>query len=327
MENKLFKHIEFLLPQYNCVVIPDFGGFIMNMEPASIDEDGMISPPSYYISFNQDLKHNDGLLASNIQQSDSISYESACRSIRKMVESMRKELSQQNILICGNIGKLTADENQNLSFAPNSSVMHPELMGLTSVRLPLLVQIDNEKRKEKRSLNIRYAIGTAAAAAAALLLLVAPSIKVGNLTDTQGSQQATFVDMLTQNRSTSANSLKLSSTTASTISAKNTDASNSFQTENITASNNTIDNKKTSTRIYYIIIGGEDTKGRADRLLSKIQSEDFPAAQIVETTDRYRVYVKSFEDKSEAESFLERFRLENPKFQTAWLFSKRASMQ
>jgi len=201
------------------------------------------------------------------------------------------------------------------------------LMGLTSVRLPLLVQIDSEKRKERRSLNIRYAIGTAAAAAAALLLLVAPSIKVGNLTDTQGSQQATFVDMITQNRTTTANSLKLNPAASSSILVKNIDTSSSFQTKDVTAPSNTIDNKKASTRIYYIIIGGEDTKGRADRLLSKIQSEDFPAAQIVETTDRYRVYVKSFEDKSEAEGFLERFRLENPKYETAWLFSKRANMQ
>ncbi len=58
-------------------------------------------------------------------------------------------------------------------------------------------------------------------------------------------------------------------------------------------------------------------------LLNKIKSTTFPTAAIVETTDRYRIYVSSFNDKIQAETFLDGFRKENPKYETAWLYSKR----
>lgn len=346
MENKLFKYIEFLLPQYNCVIIPDFGGFIVNIEPAHIDEDGTIAPPTYRISFNQDLKHNDGLLASHIQQKEEMSYETACLTIKKYVEEIKKDCAQKGFLSCEKLGQLTADESGNLSFIPNQSNVHPQLIGLSSVHLPLLSQIDHDIRREKRNISLKYTIGTVAAAAAAILLLIGPSVKIGSITDTKDRQQANFVHTLVQRQSKAqvANTVQFEAAknriiampekkavTANAIqesSIRTTPLKNIDNTSNVAHSSlpDSFDiseeNVRTS-RTYYIIVGGEETKEQANRLLAKIQSEEFPAANIVESADRFRIYVKAFEDKTKAEGYLEKFRKENPRHKAAWLFSMR----
>lgn len=344
MKNKLFKYIEFLLPQYNCVIIPDFGGFIVNIEPAHTDEEGTITPPAYRISFNQDLKHNDGLLASHIQQKENMSYETACLAIKKYVEEIKKDCAQKGFLSCDKLGQLRTDGSGNLSFIPNQSNVHPQLIGLSAVHLPLLSQIDHELRREKRNISLKYAIGSVAAAAAAILLLIGPSIKIDSITDTQDHQQANFVHTLIQRQSTAANTAQFESVKnrISTMPEKKVATANAIQESSIRTTplknienNNTIisnsssesfdisDSNVKASRTYYIIVGGEESKEQANRLLAKIQSEDFPAANIVESAERFRIYVRAFEDKAKAEKYLEKFRKENPRHQTAWLFSMR----
>jgi hypothetical protein len=57
------RHIEYLVSRHDCVVVPGWGAFIAQYEPARIDaESGLIVPPSRAISFNQSVMHNDGLL-------------------------------------------------------------------------------------------------------------------------------------------------------------------------------------------------------------------------------------------------------------------------
>lgn len=340
MDNMLFKYIEYLLPQYNCVIVPNFGGFVVNMEPAYSNEDGTIAPPSYRISFNQDLTYNDGLLASNIQQAENITYEAACTQIKKCVEGIRLRLVQNKILHCGNLGKLTLNDN-NLSFAANNPVMHPYLMGLTPVHIPLLAELDNERIRERRSLNLRYVIGTAAAAAVALLLFMGPSINVGNTTDTSNRQQANFLSTLAKNNIYTVKNVKPEEKTADIAEHFNgennagTPEVNNLKSEDTDKLINNYNSKRKedynmanigaphASRTYYIIVGGEESKYRADKLLSKIQSADFPTANIVESADRYRIYVSAFDNKSDAEEYLEKFRTNNPRYKTAWLFSKR----
>ena len=60
---ELAQHIEALLLENDCVIIPDFGGFIAHYSPAKIDSDtGQFLPPCRTIGFNAQLILNDGLL-------------------------------------------------------------------------------------------------------------------------------------------------------------------------------------------------------------------------------------------------------------------------
>ena len=59
-----------LLFGHDCVIIPGFGGFIGNYNPAHIDKNsGTFYPPVKQISFNRNLNHNDGLLVGRISGS------------------------------------------------------------------------------------------------------------------------------------------------------------------------------------------------------------------------------------------------------------------
>lgn len=315
MKNAIFSYIEFLLPTHNCVIVPEFGAFIVNMETSKLKINGSFTPPTYKVVFNQDLKHNDGLLSSCIYKNENISYNAACLKINNAVNDLRKELIQNKLVKCGNIGQLQVDTDNNIYFTSNSRIIHPSLYGLSTLelsRLPLLTNVSTHK-------SVRHTLTNIAAASAAILLLVIPSMKVNQ--SSNKIQQADFSYSLVNTLfSTKKNTDTLSVTT---------DTQNKIEQSNQKGEAIETDIAKESItaapiRKYYIIIGGEETSTKANTILDKIKKEDFPNAAIVESADRYRIYVASFTEKQEAESFLEMFRNENPKYETAWLYSKRS---
>ena len=60
---ELSRHIEMLLLENDCVVVPDFGGFIAHYQPARyVEEEGIFLPPLRTVGFNPQLTMNDGML-------------------------------------------------------------------------------------------------------------------------------------------------------------------------------------------------------------------------------------------------------------------------
>lgn len=309
MEKTIFKYLEFSLPIHNCVIIPDFGGFILNMEPAGFLSNGEIKPPKHSIVFNPELNHNDGIIASYITKDEKISYNAACKKIKEFVTATKINLKDGRTVPFGNLGSFTTDNRGNIIFAQNRSIIHPGLFGLCPTSIKQLSEIDKIIVRNKRNLSLKYTIGAVAAGVAAITLFMTPvNIKDSN---NKTSQKADFISTITSSLSHYQDKgiEDLSNQTYNTEQAGNT-------TEESSA-------KPKSGRIYYIIVGGEDTMDRANNLLSKIKNNGFNNANIVEGDDRYRIYISSFEDKTQAESFLDTFRKENPKFETAWLYSKR----
>ena len=71
------EHIEYLLRNHDCVIVPGWGAFIAQYQPASFTEDGQMLPPSRLIGFNASISHQDGLLASSVMRREKISYDAA----------------------------------------------------------------------------------------------------------------------------------------------------------------------------------------------------------------------------------------------------------
>lgn len=60
---ELAQHIEVLLLENDCVIIPGFGGFIAHYAPAMrVAEENIFLPPTRVIGFNPQLRLNDGVL-------------------------------------------------------------------------------------------------------------------------------------------------------------------------------------------------------------------------------------------------------------------------
>lgn len=98
----LANYISDLLYRYECVIIPQFGGFVTNERSAILDKKRQtIYPPYKQITFNNHLKNNDGLLANYIASVDKISYDCALNYIKFEVESWIEKLRDEDLYLSG----------------------------------------------------------------------------------------------------------------------------------------------------------------------------------------------------------------------------------
>ncbi|HTB05320.1 MAG TPA: SPOR domain-containing protein [Bacteroidia bacterium] len=144
-------YISELLYDNDCVIVPDFGGFIGNYAPAKIDPvKHLFEPPHKNILFNKGLTQNDGLLANYISNKQQVSYTAALNVLTDEVKRYRDELKQNKRLALDNIGVLLLDEHDNLIFQPDDKVNYlPEAFGLSSFfHLPVTTE------KEEKESNV-----------------------------------------------------------------------------------------------------------------------------------------------------------------------------
>jgi len=114
----LSPHIKSLLFDHNCVIIPDFGGFVANPQSAKINQlKSRIDPPFKEIGFNPRLTKNDGLLANHIYHEKNISYENAIQNITEVVEEIKSTVNAGKTFRMEEIGSFYLDSNKSLRFS------------------------------------------------------------------------------------------------------------------------------------------------------------------------------------------------------------------
>lgn len=117
----LAAYIKELLYRYECVIVPDFGGFVTNRISAQIDKvSNTFYPPTKQVSFNHHLTHNDGLLANYIASSERISFEQANKKIVEIVVSWNLQLKSTSLEL-ENIGSLSLNDENRLIFEPQNA--------------------------------------------------------------------------------------------------------------------------------------------------------------------------------------------------------------
>lgn len=128
------KHISGLLYHHDCVIVPEFGGFVGNMRPARLDEvRHRFYPPRKEISFNRHLINNDGLLANRIAVEENKSYQQATADIRAYVRDISARLERGSRVVVADVGTLYR-EAEALRFEPDRSVnFAQEAFGMHSV--------------------------------------------------------------------------------------------------------------------------------------------------------------------------------------------------
>lgn len=144
------EYISELLFEHNCVIVPDFGGFVGNYSPSRIDPvKHLFEPPHKRILFNKNLLQNDGLLANHISHREKISYAEALNAISKAVKHFRNEIKQDKRAVLDNIGVLYTDEQGTLLFQQDEKVNYlPESFGLsTFYQLPVTKDTAREGAK------------------------------------------------------------------------------------------------------------------------------------------------------------------------------------
>ncbi len=164
------NYISDLLYRYECVIVPNFGGFITNEISAKVNHfTHTFYPPSKKLSFNPHLQNNDGLLANYIAGAKNISYSQALEFIEKEVVSWKLLLNTE-LLELENIGSLKINKEHKIIFEPTNSINYlTSSFGLGSYVSPAIKRIvyqekikqletfSREENKRKTPAFIKYA--------------------------------------------------------------------------------------------------------------------------------------------------------------------------
>lgn len=160
--NTLAQHIETLLLEHDCVIIPGFGGFISNYEEAQYhtDNGNVFMPPHRSIGFNQQLQINDGLLVQSYMSACDASYPAAHLQMEKEIEQMASQLELDGEYDFGAVGKLTKGLGEIISFDKSSSnIEAPSLFGLDSLSVMPVKSIIEKREIEAKMQAASIGIG------------------------------------------------------------------------------------------------------------------------------------------------------------------------
>jgi hypothetical protein len=136
----LEKYICDLLFEHECVIVPGFGGFITNFEPARIHETNFsIEPPRKFVVFNSNLKINDGLLATKVSRHEACSFDEAMHNIRREVLAWNQRLKTGKTILLPGLGLFRQNKEGKTEFEPEKDQNFlAESFGLTNLIYPPL---------------------------------------------------------------------------------------------------------------------------------------------------------------------------------------------
>lgn len=191
---RIVAHIEQLLLVHDCIIIPGFGGFVLQSIPAMYAPgEHLFSPMRKEIVFNRTLQHNDGLLTESYMQRYQTDYSTAQSMLEEDVRTLQGQLGEEKQLSLGAVGLFTVGKEGELVFEPGRvHTFSLDSYGLPSFHFPTLQALEETareealllagKKKKKDTLYVpvnlhfvRAAVATAAAVA--FFLIVSTPVK------------------------------------------------------------------------------------------------------------------------------------------------------
>lgn len=145
--------LKHLIETQDFIVIPDFGALVMQMESAEFSvAQNVLFPPRKKVLFNPLLKHNDGLLISELQKMLNIEFVLAQTMVHHFVQSLNVLLETKRRADIEGIGYFYKDLEGNILF---ESTLNPfylsESLGLFPVQT-IPVEIKTEHRFETNNI-------------------------------------------------------------------------------------------------------------------------------------------------------------------------------
>ena len=135
---RVSDYIRDLLYKENCVILPGFGGFVVNYEGSKIDfNSNEMHPPKRLLAFNQKLTNNDGLLVNHIAKQENITYQEAEKKVASFVAEQMKMLDKGNKVTIDGIGSLKSIKS-NIVFTPDRNInFNRDAYGLESFKFKI----------------------------------------------------------------------------------------------------------------------------------------------------------------------------------------------
>lgn len=320
--NYLAKHIEALIWQHECIIVPQFGGFVTQVQSASVTDAGFsFMPPVRTVGFNDKLLGNDGILVHSYMETYQLNETEAKRLLQTDILEMRELLLREGCYDLGRLGILEQDEDGEIHFIPNNSCTAPEFYGLEAFDFPVLPSQatvssipakDEEKKKmtvaepaEHITLKInRRALHTVLSVAAAVLLFFLVSTPVN--TNLWNRNQA----LLAQDILSSA--LKFMPKMETHETPVTVTPQTKIQTEKVAPV------PAESPHEYAVVIASAIPESNAQDLVAHLQKRGIEGATVYKHGAMVRVLFRGFATEAEAHNKMEALQA-NPEFQGAWI--------
>ena len=300
MNKSVAHYISELLFLHDCVIVPEFGGFVGNKKSAQLNKTtGALTPPSKQILFNPHLKTNDGLLSSHIANQELISQEIALNNVLDFSIEKNNKLNTSKVLRLDKVGLFTLGKEGNVIFLQDSSTNY----SLDAFGMKATVQTIRTKSRNPKTL-LR--------AAAVIIPLVALSY----LSISQQERiNNVYTQMATLNPFTTTETI---TEVVEVIAEKDLIievAPEIIETPIIEEVETPV---FTEQKTYYIIAGAFSEQKNANKMLNKLNRWNYNA-EIVEGGNLLRVSYDSFTNREDAVLALNKIKHENS---DAWLLTK-----
>ena len=140
------NHIKELLFEQDCVVIPEFGGFVTNFDCAKINSNNrFIAPPQKWLAFNVLLKNDDGLLSNYIAKEENITVSQANLKVKTFVEDTNRYLRFDKTYSIDGLGTFSHNDEEKIQFQPKSTNnFYSESFGMENIFLKKSESLQNE---------------------------------------------------------------------------------------------------------------------------------------------------------------------------------------
>ena len=318
MNKSVAHYISELLFLHDCVIVPEFGGFVGNKKSAQLNKaTGALTPPSKQILFNTNLKTNDGLLITHIANQEGITQKIAKENVTLFSKDSNTKLSISKVLRIAKIGLFTVGREGNIIFLQDSTTNYSlDTFGMKPTYNKLVLRkTETEKQTEATIQTIR----TKSRNPKVLLRAAAVIIPLVALSYLSISQQESINNVYTQMAAFNPfTQIKI---------AEEIIENNAEQTLAIEAVEEILIIEEAEKeeapviipqKTYYIIAGAFAEQKNANRMLNKLNNSNYNA-EILEGGYLLRVSYDSFYNREDAVLALNKIKQRNP---DAWLFTK-----
>ena len=146
---QLSKLVSELLVEHDWVTVPGLGSFLGNFKSAHYDlENEKFYPPSKQISFNSQIKANDGLLAKHMSEKSNTEYDLSLKEIHQEVIKITLSLKKQSVEL-KDIGELNLNKEGNIVFTPSlAKNFLKDSFGLSPIYIKELSKEEGFNKKE-----------------------------------------------------------------------------------------------------------------------------------------------------------------------------------
>ncbi len=316
--SKIDRHIEILLLENDCVIVPGLGGFVAHHIAARYDEaEELFLPPYRTLGFNPQLKVNDSLLVQSYVEAYDIAYPEAIRQIEEEVEAIHHTLGSKGVVELNDLGKLYLTSGDKITFEPiESGILTPRHYALNSYSFVLkakqerqeqvsaefvqtpkagkVIYMDCSKPEDKRvsiSLKAVRRVAVAAAFFAVAMVVTPPSHHNSRLTE-MPVKSGVFCNLF--------DSIKIP------------------QAPQAKPIINTTINKATTHHYWALVLASHITERNAIAYVKDINQAGFEGARVYEGTGTIKVLYGNFSTQDEAFKQVNALKA-NKFFKDAWV--------